>query len=260
MSVGEPALRELDYSTMFGWKPALRVKGAKVNLQTKGQGMDTNHHQLNSPLLHTKPSRIPRAVRKSECLPSDKTRGHENPISPHKIPPMSTTGAMELQKLQYSHQQDSTKLKISATEMQVPSRLILLQDKSNLRTKTRRRVEEGSIVCTKATGAQNGVIARKKVLKSTDKLVKQGSVGRQPQRRRNVESCRGGGARGKVTATSVVRNVKMMSGQDETEVKQVAKKVHKKRGTAMGKEAQEKMTQTKSRYCYLGQLLLCTST
>lgn len=101
---------------------------------------------------------------------------------------------------------------------------------------------------TKTTGAQNGVIARRKVRKSTDKVAKQGSVGKQPQslqRRGNVEGWRGGGVQGKATATGIVRNVKTMSVQDE--VKRVPKKVHKKRGTVMGKRAQEKT----NRYCCL---------
>lgn len=176
MSVGEPALRELDYSPLFGWKPPLRMKGAKVNLQTKafgkGQGMNmtiTNDSCTYGTDIQSKPSRIPRAVRMSECLSSDNARG------------------------------------------------------------------------SKTTGAQNGVIARRKV-------VKQGSAVKQPQslqRRGNVEGSRGSGVQRKVTATGVVRNVKIKSVRDE--VKQVPKKVHKKRGTLMGKKVQEKT----ARYCYL---------
>lgn len=152
-------------------------------------------------------------------------------------------------------QQEPTTVEISATEVQAQTSLTLLQDKSNLRTNSGRRVEGSSVVHTKSTGTQG--TQRKKALTSTDKTVKPGSVGKQSQslqkttRKGNKEGPRGGGVRGKVNTSDVKKNVKIVSEQDKSKVKQIPRKVQVKGGAVIGKEAQENITQTKNRYCYL---------
>lgn len=162
---------------------------------------------------------------------------------------------MRLRKLK----SETTTRKISATAVHAPTHLTLLKDKSNLRTNSEEGVREGGTVPTRTAGAQGVAVAEKKVLKSVDKTVKQGSEGRQSQllqkatcRRGNLKgrSCVGG-VQKKTAAIGVVRNEKTARAQDGG-AKRVQRAVHIKGGTAAGKKAQErekKTTWTRNRYC-----------